>query len=278
MPKVDAKAEAKAEAQTSLSISSQAEIKKQTTALIAFDRGLALRELEISFSTADKNSPSGRGALIVALTRRTPNLTKLTLNFSGWLHTWQNCLGDALIEALCGLKDLESFTHRATTAARTDFGQYTLMKLVSSWPKLRYLYLAGDSNGEMDDKKLGELPPATCARESVTFERCMANYEYLAPMFAGSGESLETFEAWAMDGSLTLGGSRHPTPAFIIEHLAHAPKLERISIGGNEDHTGHIRMAFAKALTEPESFPVLRSLAYPGKEGTYKTGRGRNVI
>lgn len=42
MPKFDAKAEAEA---TSLTLTTQAEIKKQTTALLVGDKGLALREL-----------------------------------------------------------------------------------------------------------------------------------------------------------------------------------------------------------------------------------------
>ena len=57
------------------------------------------------------------------------------------------------------------------------------------------IYLAGDTNGSRD---YSQIPPATCALESVTFERCMAEYEKLAPMFAGSTNSLRSFEAWTM--------------------------------------------------------------------------------
>ncbi|RDB19564.1 hypothetical protein Hypma_013372 [Hypsizygus marmoreus] len=288
MPKVDAKIES----ETSFSISAQAEIKKYTSTLNG-EKGSALRELEISFSTVDKNHPSNRGPLIAALLKRTPNLTKLTLNFSGPLNTYENCLGDALLEALCNLKDMQDFSHRRTTSARTDFGLLTLLKLVSSWPKLREVYISGDTcNVYGKDADFAALPPATCQLESVTFERCMSNYEMLAPMFAGSSQSLHSFEAWAMGHKeidhiflnvlpaierIKIGGCDHPSPKFIIEHLSHAPKLSYISIGGNEDCNGVVRSAFAKALSEPDTFPALHTLAYPGKTGTYKTGRGPNV-
>lgn len=38
---------------------------------------------------------------------------------------------------MCALQDLQEFHHGRKTSMRTDFGQYNLMKLVSSWPKLR---------------------------------------------------------------------------------------------------------------------------------------------
>lgn len=57
------------------------------------------------------------------------------------------------------------------------------------------LYLSGDTNGI---QALTDTPPATCALESVTFERCMSNFEEMAPMFAGSTHSLRSFEAWTM--------------------------------------------------------------------------------
>ncbi|PBK88226.1 hypothetical protein ARMGADRAFT_1084870 [Armillaria gallica] len=93
----------------------------------------------------------------------------MNLNFSGHLSTY---LG-------------------SSTSARTDFGQYILMKLVSSWPNLRTL--AGDTNGS---ENCSTIPPTTCALDSVTFERCMSNFEKLAPMFAGSTSSLKSFEAY----------------------------------------------------------------------------------
>lgn len=78
--------------------------------------------------------------------------------------------------------------------------------------------------------------------------------------------------------TLKLGGCDHPSPSFIIEHLSRAPKLASISLGGGgDDPSGEIRNAFATALNKSDTFPALRHLAYPGKSGTYKTGRGRNV-
>ncbi|KAG6818409.1 hypothetical protein H0H93_005204 [Arthromyces matolae] len=120
----------------------------------------------------------------------------------------------------------------------------------------------------------------------------MCNYEELAPMFAGASQSFRSLEAWTMGHNnidaillkvlpsiqeINLGGCDHPSPSFIIEHLSKAPKLAYISLGGNDDHSGHVRKAFAKALAQPESFPALRNLSYPGQKGTFKTGRGKNV-
>ncbi|RDB19563.1 hypothetical protein Hypma_013373 [Hypsizygus marmoreus] len=195
---------------------------------------------------------------------------------------------------MCGLKDLESFTHGGGASSITYFGLYALRKLISAWPKLRTLYISGDMRGdEKQEALLPNLPPTTCALESVTFERCIpSDFDLFAPMFADSSQSLRKFEAWTsghkeMDAifmnilpaieTIKLGGSSHPSPQFIIEHLAHAPKLTTISIGCEYDHEGNIRRAFATALVQPDSFPALRSLGYPGQSGTYKTGRGRNV-
>ncbi|KAJ7221295.1 hypothetical protein GGX14DRAFT_429401 [Mycena pura] len=301
MPKVDATNTS----ETTLRVSAQQEIKKYTTELLIGDRGLELQELEVSFSTADHNPESKRGAMVAALVKRTPNLKKLTLNFSGHLHTWGNCLGEALTNALCSLKQLEEFRHHATTAARTDFTLYSIMKLVSAWPNLRVLYISGDTNGSGNT---AEIPPATCALESVTFERCMSNFEEMAPMFAGSTRSLRSFEAWTMGykeidaifelvlpsiESIRIGGCNHPTAAFIRDKLSTAPNLESIHLGGDVDRAGTIRTAFATALRvdedgdgvedankqtpTPTRFPALRRLAYPAEDGTYNTGRGRNA-
>ncbi|KAJ7659331.1 hypothetical protein DFH06DRAFT_1327153 [Mycena polygramma] len=222
-----------------------------------------------------------------------PNLKKLTLNFSGHLYRGESCLGETLTDALCSLKELEEFNHHATTAARTDFTLYSIMKLVSSWPKLRTLYLAGDTNGRGD---MSEIPPATCALESVTFERCMSNFEEMAPMFAGSAHSLRSFEAWTMGHKevyrrdLRTGAARHPDdphrrvqpPAFIRDRLSTAPNLHLIQLGGDTDYAGEIRTAFAEALGDgkedtedtPRRFPALNYLEYPAEDGTAR-GRGR---
>ena len=61
--------------------------------------------------------------------------------------------------------------------------------------RMGQIYLAGDTNGSRD---CSQIPPATCALESVTFERCMAGYEKLAPMFAGSANSLKKLEMWVL--------------------------------------------------------------------------------
>ncbi|KAJ6472284.1 hypothetical protein C8R47DRAFT_1221792 [Mycena vitilis] len=298
MPKVDANNTE----ETTLRVSAQQEIKKYTTELLRADRGLKLQELEISFSTADNNDQSKRASLMAGLLRRTPNLKKLTLNFSGHLDRWSSCLGETLTDALCSLKELEEFSHHATTAARTDFTLYSLMKLVSSWPKLRTLYLAGDTNGGGD---MTEIPPATCALERVTFERCMSDFEEMAPMFAGSAHSLRSFEAWTMGykeidaifelvlpaiQTIRIGGCNHPTPAFIRDRLSTAPNLYSIQLGGDTDYAGHTRTAFAKALGEGEGsedtvgdqdaektlrrFPALNYLGYPAEDGMAR-GRGR---
>ncbi|KAK0191859.1 hypothetical protein F5146DRAFT_1037492 [Armillaria mellea] len=184
--------------------------------------------------------------------------------------------------ALCSLKNLENFSHNATTSARTEFGQYSLMKLMSSWSNLRTLYLAGDTNGGKD---CSGIPPATCALESVTFERCMSNFENLAPMFAGSANSLKSFEAWTMGIKEIDAVLRHVLPSiesihigdFILGELSNAPCLQSINLNGDTDTGGRTRKALAEALNWENSFPSLRRLSYPGERGTYKTGRGRNV-
>ncbi|KAJ7741191.1 hypothetical protein DFH07DRAFT_981812 [Mycena maculata] len=168
--------------------------------------------------------------------------------------------------------------------ARTNFGLFNLMTLVSAWPNLRNLYLAGDTNGR---ESVANIPPATCALESVTFERCMSNFEEMAPMFAGSTNSLRSFEAWTMGykeidavlalvlpalESLKLGGCNHPTAPFVREKLATAPNLAYIHLGGDADHAGTLRRAFAAALDAG-----VRRLPYPAQDGTYNTGRGRNA-
>ncbi|KAK0229583.1 hypothetical protein EDD85DRAFT_794068 [Armillaria nabsnona] len=163
---------------------------------------------------------------------------------------------------------------------RARICQYSLMQSVSSWPNLRNLCLAGDTNGSEDCSK---IPPATCALEPVTFERCMSNIEKLAPMFTGSVNSLKSFEAWTMGfkeidavlrnvlpsiESIHIGGCNHPS---------NAPRLQSINLNGDIDTGGRARKGFAEALNREDSFPALRRLSYLGERGTCKTGRGRNV-
>jgi hypothetical protein len=75
--------------------------------------------------------------------------------------------------------------------------------------------------------------------------------------------------------TLKLGGCDHPTLVNSNTFLAH-PKLSPISLK-SDDHDGSVRKVFVNVLKEPDTFPALRHLSYPGKSGTYKTGRGRNV-
>ncbi|KAJ7113025.1 hypothetical protein C8R44DRAFT_984868 [Mycena epipterygia] len=241
-------------------------MKKQAMLLLGGDRGLKMQELEISFSTADKNSESKRGALTTDLIKRV---------LSGNLHSWNDCLGEPLIKALSSLKELEYFHHKAMTATRRTL-DCAIMRLVSAWPKLR-LYLTGNTDRDED---LTQIPPVTCALEDVTFERCMSNFDEMAPIFAGSTHSLRSSE----DGRW---GTRR---------LSTAPRLASIQLGGNTDDDGALRRAFAAALddgadadagagfdaeqnTNPKSkaFPALRRLAYPAQDGTYKTGRRRSA-
>ncbi|PBK88221.1 hypothetical protein ARMGADRAFT_1084866 [Armillaria gallica] len=273
MPKVDTKS---GDTETSFTVSNQGDQKADHDLR---GTGKDVKDLTITLSTADHQEKSKRGELIAELFKRqvfsslTPNLTTLNLNFSGHLDTYSDCLGEKLMTALCSLKSLENFSHNATTSARTDFGLYSLMKLVSSWPNLRTLYLAGDTNGSEDCSK---IPHATCALESVTFERCMSNFEKLAPMFAGSANSLKSFEAWTM-GIKESSGTSYPQSSFILGELSNAPRLQSINLNGDTDTGGRTRKALALALNRADSFPALRRLSYPGERGTYKTGRGRNV-
>lgn len=74
---------------------------------------------------------------------------------------------------------------------------------------------------------------------------------------------------------IKIGGVDLPSRKFIIDELSTAPKLTHLQFcfqGGEGT-----RRALAEALNKDGSFPALRHLEYPGKEGTYKTGRGRNV-
>ncbi|KZV64072.1 hypothetical protein PENSPDRAFT_588930 [Peniophora sp. CONT] len=190
---------------------------------------------------------------------------------------------------MCSLKKIVEFSHKATTTARTDFGMRTVLQLVSAWPDLRHLYIAGDTNGSDDSD---DIPPPTCAIKTATFERLMGKLSKHALLFAGSGESLQELEFWGMGygnledllkpvlGSievLRIGGSNKPSANCIKDVLSKAPKLQTLDIGGESDYDDGTRSALAAALQVEGSFPSLRTLLYTAKHGTYKTGRGRNV-
>ncbi|VDC06153.1 unnamed protein product [Peniophora sp. CBMAI 1063] len=251
---------------------------------------LTLRGLQtIRFATADKNDPSKKAGLVAALLKKTPNVKRLELAFSGHLYSYKDCLGPELLEVMCSLKKLTEFEHKATTTARTDFGIRTLLQLVSSWPELRHLYIAGDTNGRDNGD---DIPLPTCAIKTATFERLMGKLSKHEQLFAGSGESLEELEFWGMGYGdleellkpvlnsivrLRIGGSNKPSLKCITDTLSKAPKLATLDIGGESEYDNGTRAALANALQVEGSFPSLRSLRYTAQHGTYKTGRGRNV-
>ncbi|KAI0085034.1 hypothetical protein BDY19DRAFT_462098 [Irpex rosettiformis] len=87
--------------------SNQGELKNLATHLMVDKRGEEAREIGITFSTADKKDESKRAEMVEKVLRQTPNLTKLKLDFSGWLYKPSNCLGDKLLETMCKLVALE---------------------------------------------------------------------------------------------------------------------------------------------------------------------------
>ncbi|KAJ7092332.1 hypothetical protein B0H15DRAFT_170379 [Mycena belliarum] len=191
------------------------------------------------------------------------------------MHSYEECLGPPLMAALCALKDLEQFTHRATTTVRTEFGLHSLLRLAAAWPKLRVLHIAGDLETSHD---VASLPPVTCKLQRVTLEACTANLEDLALLFAASSKSLKTLEMWTMaPGSLDapiacvlpglevlrLGGCGHPSLAFIRDKLGAAPRLRTLQLGGGPDRTGRVRAALTTAMSDPALFCWLRQLEYP---------------
>ncbi|KAJ7906199.1 hypothetical protein B0H13DRAFT_2507249 [Mycena leptocephala] len=188
MPKVDANITA----ETSLTVTTQQDMKKMTTELLIGDRGHKLQELEIKFSTADHNDESKR-----------------------------------------------EFNHHATTAARTDFTLYSVMKLVSSWPNLRVI----DAIFELVLPAIESIRIGGCNHPTAAFIRDKLS----------AAPNLE---------SIHFGGD---TDDRGIIRKAFADALDN-SAGDDE----------AEA-TKPKPFPALRRLAYPAQDGTYNTGRGRNA-
>ncbi|KAJ7215870.1 hypothetical protein GGX14DRAFT_391549 [Mycena pura] len=272
------KADANNTTETTLKVSAQQEIKKYTTELLRADRGLKLQELDPQPEEAHAE-----------LCTRSPT------RHSGHLYRGGTCLGETLTDALCSLKQLEEFSHHATTAARTDFTLYSIMKLVSSWPKLRtvvsQIYFSAVPKSicvfillhECDSKDTTEIPPATCALESITFERCMRNFEEMAPMFAGSAHSLRSFEAWTMGHKeLTRRPDRRDLRACTPRNRddphrrmrpPHADVHPRPTLHRAESPVGEICTAFADALADgeadtPRRFPALCYLEYSAEDGT----------
>ncbi|KAJ7696945.1 hypothetical protein B0H17DRAFT_1197687 [Mycena rosella] len=236
----------------------------------------------------DRALSSARGADVAKLLRRTPNLQKLTLGFSGHMSTYVDCLGKPLLDTLCALKDVEEFTHTAMTASRqTDFGLHSLLRLAASWP------LHCIAGGLECTEDVSGIPPVTCPLKSVTLEACTANLDDLALLFAGSATSLKTLEIWSIGPgsldtplavvlpaleSLKLGGCNHPSPAFLRGTLSTAPKLRTLQLGGDPDRFWRVRTALTTALvaadsaprgrkrTRVQGYPVLKHLAYPALE------------
>ncbi|KAG6856177.1 hypothetical protein H0H87_006861 [Tephrocybe sp. NHM501043] len=76
---------------------------------------------------------------------------------------------------------------------------------------------------------------------------------------------------------IKLGRCDPPTPSFINELLSTAPNLAYIILGGNDGSPGHVTSA-GRSPRHSETLNRFRAkFSYPGQEGTYKTGRGRNV-
>ncbi|KAJ7452687.1 hypothetical protein B0H11DRAFT_1927241 [Mycena galericulata] len=281
MPKVSAKKSKS----TSMKIPSMNAFRP--TSLSVGNTGRKLQELEISYRTMGNSLVSSRGNDVAQILRMTPNLKKLTLGFSGHMNTYNDCLGASLTDALCLLTELEEFTHMAMTAKHTNMGFYTVLRIVSSWPKLRVLYISGDLHSNCD---ASSLPSVTSALQHVTLETCTGSFDDLARLLAGSTKSLKTLEAWTkgpgdIDAmlapllpvleSLKLGGYNHPSPPFVRDELGTAPRLHTLHMGGDTDRSGRLRAALTTALLTAEStstrrktkqsllFRALKHLAYP---------------
>ncbi|KAI0084917.1 hypothetical protein BDY19DRAFT_1023176 [Irpex rosettiformis] len=75
---------------------------------------------------------------------------------------------------------------------------------------------------------------------------------------------------------ITLGGCNYPTSRFLKNELSKALKLHTLSFRG-EITDKVVRLALGKVLENAENYSSLRWLKCPARQGTYKTGRGRNV-
>ncbi|KAJ7087090.1 hypothetical protein C8R44DRAFT_991381 [Mycena epipterygia] len=221
-----------------------------------------------------------------AMLRSTPNLKKFTLAFSGHLYTYEDCLGQPLMDALCTLTHLEEFTHMAMSTRQTDIGLYNILRLASSCPKLCVLYVSGDLQCAKD---VSGLPPVTCALQHVTLEACTANLDDVARLFAGSANSIKTLELWAsapagkLDTillpilpaleSLKVGGTTHPTSSFARERLGTAPRLHTLQLGGDADRSGRLRVALVAALTSTYTSTSAPSAAFQSAASESTAGR-----
>ncbi|KAJ7116108.1 hypothetical protein C8R43DRAFT_1137975 [Mycena crocata] len=254
--------------------------------------GVNLQELEISFKTMEHVITCSRANDVAEVLKRTPNVKKLTLGFSGHMNTYADCLGEPLMAALCALKGLEEFTHKAMTARATEIGFGNLVRLVSSWPQLRMLHIAGSLDSRGCDPKT--LPRVTCALQHVVLETCTTHLDLLPLLFAGAAAagSLKTLEAWttglgSLDTpllpllptleSLVLGGVAHPSPAFIRDHLGAAARLHTLKMGGHGDREGRVRAALTTALSGPGALQGLTTATPLPPPSATATGRARRT-
>lgn len=75
---------------------------------------------------------------------------------------------------------------------------------------------------------------------------------------------------------ITFGGGHYPTSSFLKDELSKAPNLHTLRFCGTFTDN-RVRLTFSEVLKNDDAYPALRYLEYPAQEGTYKTGRGRNV-
>ncbi|SJL16618.1 uncharacterized protein ARMOST_20144 [Armillaria ostoyae] len=102
-------------------------------------------------------------------------------------------------------------------------------------------------------------------------------------MFAGSANSLKSFEAWTMGMkeyydmsysqlSIHIGGCNHPSKDFILGELSNASRLQFINLNGDTDTGGRTRKAFAEALNREDSFPCFEKVVLSRREGDIQDG------
>ncbi|TGO72445.1 hypothetical protein BELL_0454g00040 [Botrytis elliptica] len=235
-----------------------------------------ITSLIVFFDTIDLREKSPRGDKIAELLQLTPKVCDLTLKFSCYLDSPDNCFGEKLMSALCSL-DIETFAHRAMNptlptnlrlgrnkSPRTDFGQRNLLKLVAYWPNLHTLHIEGDTNGPPYGE---ELPPVTCAIRFVTFENLTGNYGFISRIFAGSAQSLVGFEAWTLSidehfqpldpllrpilpsiQSLDISGYNHPSDRFLRHELPSAHHLCNLRLRGHNKRLNKVMRAMFQKL------------------------------
>ncbi|THV54757.1 hypothetical protein BGAL_0020g00100 [Botrytis galanthina] len=235
-----------------------------------------ITSLIIFFDTVDLREKSPRGDKVAELLQLIPKVCDLTLKFSCYLDSPDNCFGEKLLTALCSL-DIETFAHRAMNptrptnlrisrdnSLRTDFGQRNLLRLVASWPNLHTLHIEGDTNGPPYGE---ELPPVTCALRFVTFENLTGNYGFISRIFAGSAHSLVGFEAWTLSTdehfqpmdpllrpilpsiqSLDISGYNHPSDRFLRHELPSAHHLCNLRLRGHNKGPNRVMRAMFQKL------------------------------